>query len=83
MKYDLFLFLIIIGIIAIALQYYMKISFHFLRCIGLLRVIRDSEIEIYYLSKIKEYRSSIKCPNCGKRIPKDSIFCDQCGYEVK
>lgn len=27
-----------------------------LRWIGLLKVIRDSEIEVYYLSKIKEYR---------------------------
>jgi len=50
---------------------------------GLLKVILDSEIEIYYLSKIKEYRNSIKCPNCGKRIPKDTIFCDQCGNEIK
>ena len=32
----------------------------FLRLIGLLKVIRDSEIEIYYLSKIKEHRKKEK-----------------------
>jgi hypothetical protein len=34
----------------------MHLTPHILRGIGLLRVIRDSEIEIYYLSKIKEHR---------------------------
>lgn len=32
----------------------------FLKLTGLLKVIRDSEIEVYYLSKIKEYRESLK-----------------------
>jgi len=55
-KYSLSLILIIIGIMAIPLQYYKDISFHFMRLIGLLRVIRDSEIEVYYLSMIKKNR---------------------------
>jgi len=57
-KYSLSLILIIIGIMAIPLQYYKNISFHFMRLIGLLRVIRDSEIEVYYLSMIKKNRMS-------------------------
>lgn len=74
--------LILIGVcLIIAVK--VHLSFLILRWTGLLRVIRDSEIEIYYLSKIKEYRNSIKCPNCGKRIPKDSKFCNNCGNEVK
>jgi hypothetical protein len=23
----------------------------------------------------------MRCPNCGKRIPKDSFWCDNCGYQ--
>jgi hypothetical protein len=23
----------------------------------------------------------MRCPNCGKRIPKDTIWCDNCGYQ--
>jgi len=34
----------------------LNIKMHILKSTGLLRVIRDSEIEIYYLSKIKEHR---------------------------
>lgn len=58
------------------------LSYRILKWIGLLKVIRDAEIEIYYLSKIKEYRNSMKCPKCGQRIPKDSNFCNKCGTKI-
>lgn len=52
-KYLAVILILLIGtIIAIKI----RITPHILRWIGLLKVIRDSEIEIYYLSKIKEYR---------------------------
>lgn len=35
-------------------------TFKLMKLVGLLRVILDSEIEIYYLSKIKEYRKTEK-----------------------
>lgn len=54
------LLLVSIGIILIMLHNFIKLSSRFLRLIGLLRVIRDSEIEIYYLSLIKKHRKSIE-----------------------
>jgi hypothetical protein len=31
---------------------------------------------------MKKMEASImRCPNCGKRIPKDSPWCDNCGYQ--
>ena len=77
LKYLVLLFLLGIGsIIAVKIH----LTYLVLKWIGLLKVIRDSEIEVYYLSKIKEYRKSIRCSGCGKRIPKDSEFCYHCGY---
>ena len=54
----LILSLLIGALIAIRI----KFTSHILRGIGLLRVIRDSEIEIYYLTKIIEGR----CPKSEK-----------------
>jgi len=78
-------YLVFLAFLGICLFISMKVhlSFLILRWSGLLRVIRDSEIEIYYLSKIKEYRNSIKCPKCNEIIPKDSIFCNHCGNKLK
>jgi hypothetical protein len=72
------LILFIVPFIAIKIN----LKFRIMRWIGLLTVIRDSEIEIYYLAKIKEYRNSIECPKCHERVPKDSDVCYYCGKKL-
>jgi len=56
-KYLGIIVILVVGAIIVAK---VRITPHILRWIGLLKVIRDSEIEIYYLSKIKEYRKKRK-----------------------
>lgn len=79
----LFIILISGGVIAVIWQYYGHLTAKILKWIGILRVIRDSEIEIYYLSLIKENRNKIRCLKCNLEIPKGSKFCNNCGYEIK
>jgi len=74
--------LLLIGIIAVVLQICGHLTAYILKGTGLQRVIRDSEIEIYYLSLIKEKRK-IKCLKCGQEIPKSSKFCNNCGSEIE
>lgn len=51
-----YLVLIILILIGSVIGVKIHITLLVLRWIGLLKVIRDAEIEVYYLSKIKEYR---------------------------
>jgi len=37
-----------------------RLTYRLMKMVGLLKVILDSEIEIYYLSKIKEHREKVK-----------------------
>lgn len=78
-----FLILIILLVIGSVIAMKIHLTYLILKWIGLLRVIRDSEIEVYYLSKTKEYRKSIECSTCHKRVPKGSVFCRHCGNELR
>lgn len=51
---SLLMFLIIAALLAPRF----RLTYKLMKFVGLLRVILDSEIEVYYLSKIKEYRES-------------------------
>lgn len=55
-------FLLIALLVGACLAPKFRLTFKLMKFIGLLRVIRDAEIEVYYLSKIKEYRESKKKP---------------------
>jgi len=57
-------------------------TYHVLEWTGLLKVIRDSEIEVYYLTRIKEHRKLLECSKCGEKTPKESKFCMHCGQEM-
>lgn len=60
----------------------LNLKYVILKKSGLLKVIRDSEIEIYYLSKIKVSRENLICSHCNKEIPMQSIFCNKCGIKI-
>lgn len=51
-----YLVLIVLILIGSVISVKIHLTSLILRWVGLLKVIRDSEIEVYYLSKIKEYR---------------------------
>lgn len=72
------IFLLFLPFIAVLLNF----KYVILKKSGLLKVIRDSEIEIYYLSKIKASREKIICSHCNREIPKQSIYCNKCGVKI-
>ncbi len=54
-----FIVLVVLIVSALVLPRF-RIAYRLMKLVGLLRVIRDSEIEVYYLTKIKEYRKPKK-----------------------
>lgn len=57
-NFVVFCWILAVGLLLMILQYFWHLSFTFFKTIGLLRVIRDSEIEIYYLSLIRKDRKT-------------------------
>jgi len=47
------------------------------------KMIENSQVAIAgYQEQIRTLKGSTLCPNCGTQLPKDSVFCQSCGFRV-
>ena len=50
---------------------------------NLCKTIENSQVAIAgFQEQIRTLKGSSLCPNCGTQLPKESVFCQSCGYQV-